>query len=261
MTANGMRNLFKELYDGASAQEMGFDDIEVSRFLNLSQDLILKENFYIYHNKYQEGFEQSNRRDMEFKNLKAKTTLWFSDLTNEWNFHSERGIIETNIEILENNDTEARNSVLFKLPNEVLYILQDTIDIRLKGDDYKNVIRNIKIKNIDNDKKNYIFDNPFTKPDITVIYREIEKLSLDDNYSMIRLYLPDEYEMTRYNLSYLRRPLQIKVNILDPTQQVSCVLDEVIHNDIVFKAVELAMGSIGSQKFQIATYNTNKNNN
>ena len=41
MTANDMRNLFKELYDGASAQEMGYDDVEVSRFLNLAQKLII----------------------------------------------------------------------------------------------------------------------------------------------------------------------------------------------------------------------------
>jgi len=263
MVANSMRNLFKELYDGASAQEMGFDDIEVMRFLNLSQDLIIKENFYPLRNRFKEGFETSSKRDMELNNLKRSATTWFNKLTNYWETINYNGVLESNTEIISNDLITNNNSVMIELLEEVLLLLgSDTVDIKLKTElQDKNTIRNIHVKNINEDNLDNILKNPFEKPDITVIYRSLEKRTEDDDHKFVKFYLPEGYEFMRWNFSYLKRPREIVVDILDPSQQINCELDEIIHNDIVFKAVELALGSIGSQKTQIAIHNTNTKTN
>ena len=256
MTANEMRNLFKELYDGASAQEMGYDDKEVSRFLNLAQDLILNEKFFALRNRLREGFEASSKRDVELNNLKRNLSLWYNINTSQWRYHGYLGSWTVNV-TEENSNVYPLNSVIIDLDNSVLFILQDTVDIKQNDE----LIRNIPVKNIDEDNINDIMNNPFKKPDETVIYRTTFRYDIEDEYRRVRLILPTGYKLNRWNLSYLKRPIRIRVDIINPINQRNCELDSIIHNDIVFKAVELALGSIGSQKIQIAATNSLKNIN
>lgn len=255
MTANEMRNLFKELYDGASAQEMGFNDTEVSRFLNLSVSVILNEKIFSNRNMFKEGFEIGSKRDIELNNLKRNITLWFDVTTNRWILKDSQGIIEPDVNVI-TDSIMIDDSILFEIPNTILYILRDVCDIKLDDQMY----RNIPIKNLNEDNVNDVLNNPFKKPSIDVIYRTIQKEGIDLNKS-IKLYIPEGSEFYRWNCSYIKRPKDIVVNILNPRAQVNCELDETIHNDIVFKAVELAIGSIGSRKIQTTMYNSNKNIN
>ena len=268
MTANEMRNLFKELYDGASAQEMGFDDIEVNRFLNLSQQIIFNDKYFSLRNPQLEGFEIGSKRDVELSNLKTSGTLWKDNTTDEWLFRTlnstyangkfEETTTPMNLTYETIIDFPA---VLFTIPENMLFITKDNVDIKLDN----NVYRNVKIKNINEANTNDILSNPFMKPDISVIYRSYQTIHDESsnliNTKLIKLYLPENSEFYRWNVNYVRRPINIVVNILDPVNQINCELDDLIHNDIVFKAVELALGSIGSQKIQIANYNNKTNIN
>ena len=266
MTANEMRNLFAELYDGASAQKMGYDDVEVSRFLNLAQILIFQEKYFGNRNQLREGFEIGSKRDIELNNLKRSITLWKNTTDNKWYIQNQNQSILQETELIVDKIMDD-NSIMFEIPNEILFIHRDTADILYNG----NLYRNIDVKNINEDDINSILKDPFKQPDISVIYRTILKYDIvtedeDDDFhiitfsnKIIKLFIPLQSSLNRWNCSYIKRPIQIRVNILNPYNQIDCELDEIIHNDICFKAVELAMGSIGSQKIQNAIYNTNKN--
>ena len=125
MTANEQRNLFKELYDGASAQEMGFDDIEVSRFFNLAQDLVLNELFFSNRNTLKEGFELSSKRDIQLNNLKRSITLWKNVTTNLWEYTTYDNIVlESNVSLIfDYNYIQSYNSVIIESISDMLYIL------------------------------------------------------------------------------------------------------------------------------------------
>jgi len=261
MTANEMRNLFKQLYDGAVAVEMGFDDTEVSRFLNLAQTLIINEKIFAFRNSQLEGFEIGSKRDNELNTLKRSLTLWYQESIGEWLYRDYNNILNLDINVIQDKVMNY-NAVIFPIPNDILYIVNDTGDILIN----KTLYRNIPIKNINEDNINDIIRNPFMKPDITVLYRESQTLqNIEDNelnlYRTVKLFIPENSEFKRWNVTFIKRPLNIVVDIFNPDNQINCELDDLVHNDIVFKAVELALGAIGSEKFQIGTYNTNKNVN
>jgi len=259
MTVNEMRNLFKQLYDGASAQEMGYDDIEVSRFLNLSQSLILNEKIFANRNRLGEGFEIGSKREVELNNLKRSITLWYDTVNDEWSFKNYTATLADIITVT--YDTVMNyNAVMFQIPIEVLYIVNDSVDLQY-GD---TLVRNIGVKNINEDNLASIYSNPvnpFTVPDNTVAYRTIEKLSMIDDAKIIKLFIDKNSEFKRWNVTYIKRPRKMVVDILNTLNTVDCELDETIHYDIVFKAVQLALGAIGSEKFQIASLNNNLNIN
>lgn len=262
MTANEMRNLFKELYDGASAQEMGFDDTEVSRFFNLSQNAILNEKIFSNRNVLREGFEIGSKREIELNNLKRTLTLWYDVTTSEWVIRNQNEILDATVTITTDgvmlNDSTVTintimndNSISFELPNTVLYILRDTCDVK-----YNDIVyRDIEIKNLNEDETNTVLKSPFRKPDLSVIYRTLHMFDTDSE-KQVKLYLDNSFDFKRWNCTYIKRPVEIVVDILIPSNQVDCELDDIIHNDIVFKAVEFALGSIGSQKTQLSMYNS-----
>ena len=124
------------------------------------------------------------------------------------------------------------------------------------------MIRNIKVKNINEDNINNILTSPFNKPNNRVVYRTSEMKYYyreEPHRKLSRIYMKEGYIFNRWNLTYIKRPVPIVVDILIPTNQVNCELDPMFHNDVVFKAVQLALGSIGSQKFQIADYEQKTN--
>jgi len=261
MTANEMRNLFKELYDGASAQEMGFDDIEVSRFLNLAKDIILSQKIFTFRNAQMEGFENSSKRDVELSNLKMTATVWEDTVSGDWLFrYYGTDFTEQSVAITMHNDNMTNsNVVIFTIPDYVLYIVKDSSDIKQNGIMY----RDVPVKNINEDNVNDKLKDPFSKPDVTTLYRMFSTIHDDDGTitRLVKIFLPENSILYRYNITFLRQSRDIIVDILEPNNQVNCDLHDVIHNDIVIKAVELAIGSIGSQKIQIASNNTQKNIN
>lgn len=259
MTANQMRNLFKQLYDGASAQEMGYDDTEVSRFLNLAQILIINEKHFANRNRLGEGFEIGSKREIELNDLKRSATVWFDPNTDTWEFKNYAGDMTFTV-TMTNDFIMNLSAVMFEIPTEILYIENDSVDLDYNG----TLVRNINVKNVNEDNLASIFSNPpnpFAIPDRTVAYRTVEKLDSADTNKTIKLIIDSTAEFKRWNVTYIKRPIDIVIDILTPNNAVDCELDEIIHNDIVFKAVELALGAIGSEKTQLAILNTNKNVN
>lgn len=223
MTANEMRGLFQLLYNGATYSEMGFDDVEVGRLLTTAQNRIYQEKLFGNRNEYREGLDESSKRDVELYALKDYHEI--SSFTSSSKFP---------------------NAIQANLPENFYISLTERVDITWNGTTYINV----GIKVVDEDCVNETLTSPFNKPDRHLILRATGR-GVDSTPKVLYL-IPDSYTtITKYKTSYIRKPSDIVVNLITSTSAVDCELDSAIHEEIVRRAVEIALGSVGSQKYQI----------
>lgn len=252
MTANEMRLLFKDLYDGASDIEMGFDDSEVSRFLTIGQNLELESRYFANRNQFAEGYEKGSKRDNEFTELKKHVYI-YNDTK-----HNRSVIVEQSGSVVYANLWEAGyfpHTHIIELPDDFMYHSMDAVDIFYNG----NKRYNIRVKSVNEDNVAEIYDNVFVKPDKRTVYRmsfnrrNHGRELIDNRTSRRCMILTDENTiLRRYYLSYIRQPNDIVVDILEPSNQRHCELNESFHLSIVRRAVQSALGSIGSEKYQVS---------
>lgn len=248
MTANEMRNLLKELYDGASSSEMGYDDVEVSRFLNMATRLEIEKRTFSNKNPLREGFEVGSRRDTELTNLKKDVMIYIrhdGTFTEEYETTTTVGTVVTD---------RFDNGIVVTLPSDYMYILREFVDIKI-GDN----IRKVRVESINEDNIAEDLENTFKKPNHRRVLRTLLSELDESTRKRVKLFLPDTAEFYKYRLVYIKKPNTIIVDILQPDNQVNCELDDTMHYPIVQTAVQLMLGGIGSQKYQIAV-NENKNN-
>jgi len=249
MTANEMRNLAKELYDGASSVEMGYDDREVSRFLNVAVKLELDKRIFANRNQVQEGVEIGSKRGLELTELKKKVSVYKLP---DGSYQQELETI-TNVGFIGKDSFD--NGCIVNLPSDFMYHLRDNADIK-----YKNKIYRVKIESVNEDNLEEELTNTYKRPTkYKALRTSMAKGILPDSYRL-KLYIVDGAELYKYNLVYIRKPIDIVVDILTPINQVNCDIDEALHIAIVKTAVQIMLGSIGSNKYQIAV-NENMNNN
>lgn len=253
MTANQMRLYFKDLYDGASDVEMGFDDSEVSRFLTMAQDLELERRFFPNRNAFAEGYEVGAKRDNEFSELKTHVYIYNDSVNHISKIVLANGSVVNEVEWEEGIFP---NSIIITLPSDFMYFSADLMDI------YHNNVRHnaVQVKAVNENELAELRINTFIKPDKRTLYRYTYPRSSFGNNPLGRartsrrcMILTDEFTtLRRYYLSYIRQPQDIVVDILQPLNQRNCELNEEFHLAIVRRAVELALGSIGSEKYQIS---------
>ena len=96
MTVLEFRNGFDVLYNNvASNQAPGFNDYEISLFLTKAQEEIVKNYFSPRSNVKQEGFDDSYKRDADFRNIIRKEELAnISNVTN-YNRFDKRSLVYT----------------------------------------------------------------------------------------------------------------------------------------------------------------------
>ena len=77
MTTQEFSNEFDVLYNNImSNQAPGLDEYEKSVFLTKAQSEVLKNYFNPKGNKYQEGFDESEKRQIDFSTLIKANCLW-----------------------------------------------------------------------------------------------------------------------------------------------------------------------------------------
>lgn len=105
MTGTEMRNLFNVLYNNImSNQAPGLNEYEISTFLTKAENEIVKNYFNPKGNKYQEGMDDSKKRQIDFSNL-IKV------------HHDTQSVTPT-------NRIDPR-SICFELPSDVMFILNE----------------------------------------------------------------------------------------------------------------------------------------
>lgn len=226
MTTSELKNEFLIHYNAiATNSAPGLDDYEISVFLTKAQLEIVKNYYTPNGNKYKEGFENSEKRRVDLKEL-VKT-------------HKSTTIITS-------TNGVSVNSKFFKIPDDVFLIVYEKAKIQ-STDCYNGTDLTVYPKT--HDEYNIQKDNPFKNPDSSTVWRlDISKEGVD---KVVELISP--YTISEYQLRYIKYPKPIIITNLTTafpsdglsidgiTSSQTCELDPSIHREILDRAVELAL--------------------
>lgn len=254
MTTQEFKNEFDILYNNIrSNQAPGIDDYELSFLLTKAQNEIVLNTFNMLGNKYQEGFENTEKRRRDLKQLvKSYNTLNISD-TEE--FSQDEGLYGFKV-------------VAVKIPDNVFFIIQE--EFKSADEDKFGVIP------ITHDEIMLQKDNPYRKPKASSFYKRVWRLDSDIKDTLgntIELVVPSEKSFGAYKMRYVKKPQPIIITDLNggefvgqglsiegQTEQSECELDEIIHQQILDRAVSLALEAYGNpQRLQSQTQVSSRN--
>lgn len=224
MTTQEFSNEFDVLYNNImSNQAPGLDEYEKSVFLTKAQSEILKNYFNPKGNKYQEGFDESEKRQIDFSTL-IKAVKPATYVESSYVKFDDR-------------------SQLFQMPSDILFVLNETALNTVDG-----VNRLINIVPINFDEYSRIMSKPYKQPLKNQGWRLFQSTGGVDFISEV--IVKTGSTLTNYKVRYVRRPKPIILtNLADTYSNVSieglttiteCELDPILHPEILQRAVELA---------------------
>ena len=224
MTTQEFSNEFDVLYNNImSNQAPGLDEYEKSVFLTKAQSEVLKNYFNPKGNKYQEGFDESEKRQIDFSTLIEAVKPTTYDGSSYVKFDNR--------------------SQLFQMPNDILFVLNETALNTVDG-----VNRLINIVPINFDEYSRIMSKPYKQPLKNQGWRLFQSTGGVDFISEV--IVKTGSTLTDYKVRYVRRPKPIILtNLTDTYSNVSiegltsiteCELDPILHPEVLQRAVELA---------------------
>jgi hypothetical protein len=230
MTTTEFSNQFDIHYNSiAGMSAPGLDLFEKSVFLTKAQLELIKDYYDPASNRKQKGFEASEKRRVDLKELikPYKSSTSFTDVLKS--IHN--------------------SSRFFPIPDETFLIINESVGIT--STDCNNGL-SINVKPITHDEFNIQIRNPFKTPDTKIAWRlDISKIS---DEKVVEIVSPYNITSTlEYRMRYLKYPKPIILGDLDtlfPGEDLSIdgqntestsELDEGIHPEILDRAVEIAL--------------------
>ena len=222
---------FDTLFNNVTSnQAPGMNEYEKSVFLTKAQDEILKNQFNPKGNKYQEGFDDSQKRQMDFSMLVQKASPDVQRGSS--NFYPGSTGVGTTI-----------------IPNDVWLIINERMHVTRNGSEV-----DLTVVPISFDEYDRLMSKPFKRPLKNQAWRLITNTGKSND---IVVGPSDTFtQENSYTIRYIRKPKPIIVGDLDgltingyafgtPTQEnpnltQGCELDEMLHEEILQRAVELA---------------------
>ena len=224
MTAQEFSNEFDVLYNNImSNQAPGLDEYEKSVFLTKAQSEIIKNYFNPKGNKYQEGFDGSQKRQVDFSKL-MKT-------------YTSSGTIPTPTSFFGN----VTGAYKITWPDDVFVVVNEVVDVTKKDDNRKYRLQVIPIKY---DEYLRVSSKPYKQPLKNQAWRIING---ENDINLIVGHL-NSVSSDGYHIRYVKHPKPIILESLDgsglsingETNAMGCELDPEIHPEILQRAVELA---------------------
>lgn len=219
MTNQEFSNEFDILYNNISSnQAPGLDEYEKSVFLTKAQDEIVKNYFNPKGNKYQEGFDGNEKRQIDFSMItKTKSYTTFSASTFDGRINNKSVNLETDI---------------MMLINEFADVTRDGNTVRLSVIplNYKEYTR--------------LMSKPYKRPLKFQAWRILDNTSGATNRAEV-IIGPNDV-LTEYTIRYIKRPRAIILSNLEgvtldgKSTEQTCELDPILHQEILQRAVELA---------------------
>lgn len=219
MSISEFSNQFDILYNNIMSNAApGINEYEKSVLLTKAQDEVLKNYFNPKGNKYQEGFDGSAKRQIDFSGLisvKEGTLL-----------NGQAGF-----------DLRAK---IYRMPEDVFLIINETLttDTGVK-----------QVVPISFDEYSRLMSKPYKEPLKYQVWRLVTEGSGSDN--IIVELIPHSGEIvSKYTIRYVRRPKPIvladlaseygDVSINGVSTISECELNPLIHEEILQRAVEMA---------------------
>lgn len=236
MDNNEIRELFSVLYNNiTSNQAPGLNDHEISVFMTKGQDEVLKNYFNPKSNKLGEGFDDNQKRQIDFS---AITSVAEKKDSNDFK------------EPIYDNRSNSK-SVL--LPSDVWMIVNERVEVTRNGKATNLIVVPISFKEYDR-----AMSKPFKRP----LHYQAWRLINNQISNKSDLIVGPTDIISKYVLRYVRRPKPIIIGDLDgltidgyeyggdttpgkPDKtkiygDKACELDPILHEEIVQRAVELA---------------------
>lgn len=238
MTLQELNNEFDIHYNSIAGQSApNLDVYEKSVFLTKAQLEIIKNYYDPKSNRKGEGFEASEKRREDLKEL-IKNYNNSNSFTNSSRIHL--------------------SSRFFNIPEDVFLIINEQVKIN-SSDCFNNTT--IEVKPVTHDEFNKQIKNPFQTPDSSKAWRL--DYSMIDNNKVVEIVSP--YNVTgslEYKLRYLKYPKPIilkdltvefpseNISIDGETAESNCELNESLHREILDRAVELALRDYKPQNLE-----------
>ncbi len=228
MTTLEFSNEFDISYDNvASKNAPGLDLYEKSVYLTRAQLELVKNKYNPKGNKYNSGFEGSQKRINDLKELVEP----YSSST-----------------FFQNSNNISSTAKFTKVPNDLFLIIYENIEFDTTNTCLQN--RKIKVVPKTHDEYNRQISNPFKKPSEELVWRlEISKQG-EDKIVEIESTIP----VKNYYCRYIKFPKPIILTDLSSgdftemglsidgfTNEQGCELHESVHPEIINRAVEMAV--------------------
>lgn len=225
MTTQEFSSEFDILYNNIMSNAApGLDEYEKSVFLTKAQEEILKNYFNPKGNKYQEGFDDNEKRQIDFSSLVTVITI----------------PSYSNSQYIKIDD----RSLLFLMPNDMLFALNEVCEIT-----ENNINRLVNVVPISFIEYSRLISKPYKRPLKNQCWRLISSSSKKNR--VLELILPfGSIVPGSYRIRYVSRPAPIilvdlsteypGLSINGITSVTECELDPSIHYEILQRAVELA---------------------
>lgn len=234
MTVQEFSNQFDILYNAIATQSApGIDSYEKSVYLTKAQLEIIKNYYDPASNRKQKGFEGSEKRRVDLKNLIK-------------NHKSEEYLVYP--------EAISNDSKFFDLPEDLFLIINE----KVKGIKNGCVKENINIKPMTHDEFNIQIKNPFKKYNDNLIWRmDFSRLNEQNVVELIT-----DYDTLEYQLRYIKYPKPIIIEDLNTsfpgegltingeTSPQTCELNISIHEEILDRAVELCLRDYKPQNLE-----------
>lgn len=230
----------------ASNQAPGFTEWEKAWFLTKAQDELLKNYFNPKGNKYQEGFDGNQKRQIDFSSITSVFT------------QSTAG--EFGNAVFDSRD----NSKSTALPSDVWMIVNEKVTVTRE-----EASKELTVAPISFDEYDRLMLKPFKRP----LRDQAWRLVNNDSGNLSDLIVGPNDEITEYRVRYIRKPKPIIIGDLDnltiegyswggattPSSPEEnkiygdkpCELDPILHEEIVQRAVELALVAWNSSQEKV----------
>lgn len=231
MTLQEFSNEFDVLYNNVMSNNApGLDEYEKSVFLTKAQNEVIKNYFNPKGNKYQEGFDGSQKRQIDFSKLMMQ--------------YSSEGIKPSSDSFF----YKVKGAYKILWPKDIFIIVNEVVDI-LYGDKVSDDLienakeRRLQVIPIKFDEYTLVCSKPYKQPLKNQAWRIITS---NDEINLI-IGHNNFIDGEGYHIRYIRRPKPIILEDLgdgltidEESQHSDCELDKEIHHEILQRAVELA---------------------
>ena len=218
MTNQEFSNEFDVLYNNIMSNAApGLDEYEKSVFLTKAQDEIVKNYFNPKGNKYQEGFDGNEKRQIDFSMITR--TKVYSDFQ---------------LALFDNKS----NSKRITLDKDIMMFINEFADVT-RGEE------TVRLTVIPVAYKEYarLMSKPYKRP---LKYQAWRILDTTASNNEAELVIGPNDILSKYNVRYIKRPQAIILDDLDgvtldgKSNKQECELDPILHQEILQRAVELA---------------------
>lgn len=235
MTANEMKYNLLLFYDRMFEYAApSYDDRQISAVLTKAQLRIFKRFYMPNRNKFGEGFEDNEKRRRDLEQFIQNASI--SD-----------GGISTSISQVGAHP----NGTFFDMPGDFLYAAEEALVTSTSNGE------EITVLPIRHDYYRANIRNPYKRPYSNLAWRmdysrQTHGEGTTDGTPKRTEIITDGATITDYRVRYLTSPPDIVVDEVNPLNQVHCILDVVLHDEIVDEAVKIIRAATTPETYQIA---------